>query len=216
MHTHAPMIGLSRQALVGLVLAALTLTACGSPSPAPGTGSTATAGSKWQDVSGTPTPADTSGPAIRCSWFGPAGQYDPTYCQRVVDDELGRTKLSSRQRAQAETAAEAVRAALDRMRFDCARPVTEECVAEQARRRMFPVTDSPEQMVDEIRQVLTTAGFTDIVVRPVGPADPAPRHAIVYAIPAGAACVVGYLDAGGRGGGRQQVLGTLPGGQCLP
>ncbi|MCM0673850.1 hypothetical protein NCC78_03895 [Micromonospora phytophila] len=101
------------------------------------------------------------------------------------------------------------------MRFDCARPVTEECVAEQARRRMFPATDSPEQMADQIRQVLTTAGFTDIVVRPAGPADPAPRHGIVYAVPAGAVCVVGYLDAGGRGGGQQQVVGTLPGGQCL-
>ena len=159
--------------------------------------------------------ADRSDPAIRCRWFGPAGQYDPTYCQRVVDDELRRSELTSKQRAEAGIAAEAVGAAIDRRRFDCAQPVTQECLAEQARRRMFPATDSPEQIADQIRQALTAAGFTDIVVRPAVPADPAPRQAIVYAVSAGEGCVVGYVDAGGRGGGQQQVLGALQHGQCL-
>ncbi|WP_074318196.1 hypothetical protein [Micromonospora cremea] len=125
-----------------------------------------------------------------------------------MDDELRRSKLTSSQRAEAETAAEAVGAAIDRVTFDCARPVTQECSAEQARRRMFPPTDNPEQTADQIRQTLAAAGFTDIVVRPAGPTDPAPRHAIVYAVSAGAGCVVGW-------GGQQKVLGALPHGQCL-
>lgn len=144
MRAQAPIIRGSRAALGGLLLATLIqLTACGSPSPTPGTGSTVTADSKWQDVPGAAAPADTSGPAIRCGWIGPAGQYDPIYCQRVVDDELGRSKLTPRQRAGAGATADEVGAAIDRMRFDCARPVTEECVAELARRRMQPATDSP-------------------------------------------------------------------------
>jgi hypothetical protein len=214
-HAQAPVIGSSRAALVGLVLAALTLSACAPPSSATGTGSTASAGSRRQGAFDPPIPADTSDPAILCSWAGLAGQDDPTYCQRVVDDEHRRSKLTSRQRAEAETAAETASAAIDRMKAGCAQPVSQECMAEQARRRMFPTTDNPEQTVDQIRRTLTAAGFTDIVVRPAGPADPAPRHAIVYAVGAGAGCVVGYLDAGGRSGGQQQVLGVLPHGQCL-
>ena len=196
------------------MLASLTLTACGSPSPAPGTGSTATADSKWHDVPGTPAPAGPSGRAIRCSWAGPAGQYDPTYCQRIVDDELRRSELTPGQRAEAGGAADAVGAAIDRMTFDCPQPITAQCAAEQARRRMQPATGSPEQIADRIRQALTAAGFADIVVRPAGPADPAPRDAIVYAVPTGAGCVLGHLDASGRGG-QQQVLGALAGGRCL-
>ncbi|WP_130337903.1 hypothetical protein [Micromonospora kangleipakensis] len=73
-----------------------------------------------------------------------------------------------------------------------------------------PATDNPEQIADQIRQTLTAAGFTDIVVRPAGPTDPAPRHAIVYAVSAGAGCVVGW------GSGQQQVLGALPGGHASP
>ena len=80
---------------------------------------------------------------------------------------------------------------------------------------MFPATNNPEPTTDQIRQTLTAAGFTDIVVRPAGPTDPAPRHAIVYAVSAGAGCVVGHLDASGRGGVQQRVLGALPGGRCL-
>jgi hypothetical protein len=147
--------------------------------------------------------------------LGPAGQYDPTYCQRVVDDERIRSKLTVEQRAEAEAAAEAVGRAIDRMTFRCAEPVTQECLAEQARRRSFPPTDNPEQATERVQRAITTAGYTDIVVRQAGPMDPAPRDAIVYAVRAGGGCVVGHLEAGGRGGGQRRVLGTLRNGQCL-
>ncbi|MCW3818502.1 hypothetical protein ONA91_29090 [Micromonospora sp. DR5-3] len=202
MHAHARVIVSSQAALVGLALVALTLTACGPLSSATRTGSTAT--------------PDTSGSATLCVRAGPAGQDDdPTYCQRVVDDELRRSKLTPRQRAEAEAAAEAVGAAIDRMTSDCPQPVTEECMAKQARQRLFPTADNPEQTVDQTRETLTAAGFTDVVVRPAGQVDPAPRHAIVYAVSTGAGCVVGHLGASGRGGAQQQVLGVLPHGRCL-
>lgn len=211
----APTIGFSRAVLAGLVLAALTLTACGSPPPTPGTGPTAIADPTSQDLSRAPAPPDPYASVIRCEWLGPAGQYDPTYCQRVMDDERIRSKLTVEQRAEGEAAAEAVGRAMDRMTFDCAEPVTQECLAEQARRRMFPPTDNPEQATDRVRRAITTAGYTDIVVRQAGPVDPAPRDAIVYAVRAGGGCVVGHLEAGGRGGGQRRVLGTLQNGQCL-
>ncbi|WP_089006366.1 hypothetical protein [Micromonospora viridifaciens] len=129
----------------------------------------------------------------------------------MADDELRRSKLTSRQRAEAEAVAEAVGAAIDRMTSDCPQPVTEECLAKQARQRLFPTADNPKQTVDQTRETLTAAGFSDVVVRPAGPADPAPRHAIVYAVSAGAGCVVGHLGASEQ----QQVLGVLPHGRCL-
>ncbi|MET8832763.1 hypothetical protein ABZV78_02430 [Micromonospora sp. NPDC004540] len=215
MDAQAPTIGFSRAVLAGLVLAALTLTACGSPPPTPGTGPTAIADPTSQDLSRTPAQPDPSASVIRCEWLGPAGQYDPTYCQRAVDDERIRSKLTVEQRAEAEAAAEAVGRAIDRMTFDCAAPVTQECLAEQARRRMFPPTDSPEQATDRVRRAITAAGYTDIVVRQAGSMDPAPRDTIVYAVRAGGGCVVGHLEAGGRGGGQRRVLGTLQNGQCL-
>ncbi|MFX0594369.1 hypothetical protein [Melissospora conviva] len=217
MRSQAPIIGRWRVALAELVVATLTLTACGPPSPAPHAGpdATAIADPAPQDVSPTPAEPGASATVTHCRWFGPAGQYDATYCQRVVDDERLRSKLTSDQRAEAGTTAEAVGAAIDQMGFGCPQPVSQECLAEQARRRMFPPTDNPEQVSDRIRQALGAAGFTNIVVRQTGPADPAPRDAIVYAVPAGRGCVIGHLDVHGRGGGQPQVLGTLPHGQCL-
>ncbi|MEV0426478.1 hypothetical protein [Micromonospora sp. NPDC050495] len=211
----APTIGSARPRLAGLVLAALMLAACGSPPPAPGIAPTAIAARTPQDASHTPAHPDPSASVIRCEWLGPAGRYDPAYCQRVVDDERIRRRLTVEQRAEAEAAAEAVGRAIDRMTFGCAEPVTQECLAEQARRRMFPPTDSPEQATDRVRRAISAAGYPDIDVRQAQPTDPAPRDAIVYAVRAGGGCVVGHLATGGRGGGQRRVLGTLPNGQCL-
>ncbi|MFU8876019.1 hypothetical protein [Micromonospora sp. SL4-19] len=203
-------------ASVMLVLASVTLVSCGSPSSTPSAESTAAADSKWQDASGSSQPAHASSRAISCSWAGPAGgQHDSTYCQRVVDDELRRSELTPDQRADAEAAVEAVVKAIDHLTFDCAQPVTEECLAEQARRRIMPATDRPARTVEQVRQALTVAGFADVTVRTAGQADPAPRDTIVYAVPIGTGCVVGHLAASGQGAGQQGVLGTLPDGRCL-
>ncbi|MEU8181483.1 hypothetical protein AB0B85_23315 [Micromonospora sp. NPDC049044] len=215
MHPQATVTGPAWAALVGLVLAGLALTACGSQASAPRGGSTASVPAPRQSDLDPPAPVDTSS-AVLCAGAGPAGGDDSlAYCQRVTDDKLRRGNLTSGQRAEAETAAAAVAAAVGRVTLECAEPVSQECLAQEARRRMFPATGSPEQTADRIQRALTAAGFTDIVVRPAGPADPAPRHAIVYAVRAGAGCVVGHLDGGGRSAGQPQAVGALPHGGCL-
>ncbi|WP_141910770.1 hypothetical protein [Micromonospora sp. A202] len=215
MHPQATVTGPARAALVGLVLAGLALTACGPQSSTPRSGSTASVPAQGQADLDPPAPVDTPS-AVLCGGAGPAGGDDDlAYCRRMMDDNLRRSNLTSGQRTEAETAADAVDAAIGRVTLECAAPVSQECLAEEARRRMFPATGSPEQTVDRIRRALTAAGFTDIVVRPAGPADPAPRHAIVYAVRAGAGCVVGHLDGGGRSAGRPQAVGALPHGRCL-
>ncbi|WP_285795580.1 hypothetical protein [Micromonospora sp. NBRC 107095] len=215
MHPQATVTGPARAALVGLVLSGLALTACGPQASAPRSGSTASAPAQGQGDHDSPAPVDTPS-ATLCSGAGPAGGDDVlAYCRRVTDDKLRRSNLTSGQRAEAETTADAVDAAIGQVTLECAEPVSQECLAEEARRRMFPATGSPEQTADRVRQALTAAGFTDIVVRPAGPADPAPRSAIVYAVRAGAGCVVGHLDGGGRSAGQPQAVGALPHGRCL-
>jgi hypothetical protein len=197
----APAIGPARAALAGLALAALTLTACGAPTPA--TAPTAAADPAAQDESRI------------CVWAVPAGRDDGTYCQRVMDDERRRNKLTAEQRAEAAAAAAAVGQAIGRMSFGCAEPVTGECLAQQARQRLFPPTGTPEQTIDRVRRTLAAAGYPDAVVRRAGPKDLASRDTIVYAVRAGGGCVVGTVAADGRGGGETRVLGTLPHGRCL-
>jgi hypothetical protein len=68
---------------------------------------------------------------------------------------------------------------------------------------------------EDIRRALSTAGFPGAIVRPARANDPAPDGSIVYAVDAGAACVIGYRDARGFGGG-PNLVGTLPDGTCLP
>ncbi|MGC5020341.1 hypothetical protein [Micromonospora sp. DT47] len=173
------------------------------------------AASKWGDPQPAPQPAGTGNgeDTILCTWFGPVGEDDPTYCDRVVSDTVRRTRLTARQRADAEARADAVEAAIDRHGDRCA-PMTGECAAEQARRRLFP-PPSADQVIVEVRRALEDAGFAGAIVRSAGSVDPAPRNTIVYGIPIGDACLVGYLHGSGSGGKDPQPLGALPGGQCL-
>ncbi len=68
--------------------------------------------------------------------------------------------------------------------------------------------------VDAVRRSLDDAGFPGATVRIARGDDPAPRGAIVFAVPLDGACYVGYRRTL-RGGGVAGVVGPVRGGGCL-
>jgi hypothetical protein len=65
-----------------------------------------------------------------------------------------------------------------------------------------------------VRLSLDRAGFPGSVVRIAGNDDPAPRGSILFGVPIGDACLVGFLQSV-RGGGSYALYGRLPDGRCL-
>lgn len=63
-----------------------------------------------------------------------------------------------------------------------------------------------------LARALRDAGFPNATVRMARPGDPAPVGSVLYAVPVGSACILGY-DQGG--GGSVNVVGRLLGGRCL-
>jgi hypothetical protein len=65
-----------------------------------------------------------------------------------------------------------------------------------------------------IRLSFDRAGFPGATVRIAGGADPAPRGSIVFGVPVGDACFVGFVYSL-QGGGSYALSGRLPDGSCL-
>ncbi|MEV4535234.1 hypothetical protein AB0J82_15525 [Asanoa sp. NPDC049518] len=133
----------------------------------------------------------TAGPS-RCAYNRPANATgDP--CRPRPPDGPARATLTAAERASAEPA----------------RTIAERAVASALR---CPTCASAEPA--DVRAALTAAGFPDAVARPARADDPAPPGTIVYAVPAGAACVLGYYDPS-TGSQRLQIQGSLYQGHCL-
>ena len=62
-------------------------------------------------------------------------------------------------------------------------------------------------------RALQRLGYVDAIVRVATPDDPAPDGALVYAIPFGDTCTIGYVEFARPG--HEEVLGLLPEGRCL-
>ncbi|GIH21571.1 hypothetical protein Raf01_97430 [Rugosimonospora africana] len=80
------------------------------------------------------------------------------------------------------------------------------------------VVPDPGEPLDpqHVEQALLTAGYQDAVVRLAASEDPVPRGALLYAVPLGNACIIGYQNLQtGTGAGSQGVVGTLPDHTCL-
>ncbi|MEV0155966.1 hypothetical protein AB0H57_19790 [Micromonospora sp. NPDC050686] len=195
--------------LVGVALLARTQTPS-TPASWSDASATPAVGDKWADVAATPSTT-----TIRCTWFGPANQYDDGYCDRMAADAARRRPLAEPDRAAAQAKAKQITAALRRPTVDCAQLSEEDCLARQARQRMFALAESPEQLADRIRGSLRNAGLPEVTVRPAGPEDPAPRDAVIFAVPVGVACLLGYVHPR-RKGDETRVVGELPEGGCLP
>jgi hypothetical protein len=68
--------------------------------------------------------------------------------------------------------------------------------------------------VTALRRSFEDSGFPGATVRIARADDPAPRGAIVFGVPLGDACFVGYQNSL-HGGGGEQLAGRLPGDRCL-
>ncbi|WP_460846306.1 hypothetical protein [Phytohabitans suffuscus] len=124
------------------------------------------------------------------------------HCRRIADDRAARTPLSSVDQTDATRFAERLRAAFETHLGAQCQDGIDACV--------FPQPPTAESL----RAALDKAALPGPVVRQVRITDPAPLGATIYAIRAGAGCVVGWVQAGA--GGSPQVVGRLPGGTCLP
>jgi hypothetical protein len=108
------------------------------------------------------------------------------YCDRLDEIEVGRRALNAEQWAAASAVARSIREALAGAPSD-ARP-------------------------NDIARLLLDAGYSGTVVRKARESDPGPPGSIVYGVPAGPACVIGYRAPGASG---EIPAGTLPNRTCL-
>ncbi|WP_326549774.1 hypothetical protein [Micromonospora sp. NBC_01813] len=122
------------------------------------------------------------------------------YCERIAEDLGRRTPLTDDERVAAQPRRQAVLDSFVRqLGADCGGPL-EHC--------RLPVT-TPEA----VRQALIAAGFNDPAVRPARFTDPAPAGAILYAVRAGRACLLGYVRS--ETATPPLIVGRLPDDTCL-
>jgi hypothetical protein len=122
------------------------------------------------------------------------------YCRRIAEDLGRRAPLADGDRAAAQPLRQTlVDGFVRELGADCHGPI-EPCLL-----RATP----PEA----VRRALIASGFVDPVVRPAGFTDPAPVGAVLYAVPAGHACLLGHVQPGTAA--PPLVVGPLSDGACL-
>jgi hypothetical protein len=145
-------------------------------------------------IDATPTASRSLFVALHCS-----GEV----CDRIVNDLVRRTPLADADRLAGQHAVLAVLLALPReTEADCP------ALADYCLIRYRPA--EPDQVADD----LAAAGYAGATVRTARGDDPAPAGAVVFAVPVGPACLVGY-HAADTGPSDIQVAGQLPDGTCL-
>ncbi|WFE26335.1 hypothetical protein O7623_23805 [Solwaraspora sp. WMMD791] len=123
------------------------------------------------------------------------------YCERIAEDLGRRAPLTDDERVAAQPRRQALLDGFVRqLGADCGGPL-EHC--------RLPVT-TPEA----VRQALIAAGFNEPVVRPARFTDPAPAGAILYAVRAGRACLLGHVRS--ETAAPPLIVGRLPDDACLP
>jgi hypothetical protein len=139
-------------------------------------------------------------------------------CAKLARDVAGRTPLTAAQRAAGEQVATQIWAALATasLSSDPARCVPPTAVGRAPPPCRYVPAAPTDADVERARRALAGAGFTDAVVRLARADDPAPPGALLYAVSAGDACVLGYQqDGNGTGYGSHLVVGRLSTGECL-
>jgi hypothetical protein len=141
--------------------------------------------------------------AIACAGTGDA-------CERMAADIARRARLSDQERAAGDAVATTVRRALPPLSIS---GHVDRCATTPGGPCRW-VGDPPTAAdVDQVRAALLAAGFREVTVRLARHDDVAPAGALLYAVTAGPACVVGW-EQGPTGSAF--VAGQLPAGGCLP
>ncbi|MDG4773345.1 hypothetical protein [Solwaraspora sp. WMMD792] len=122
------------------------------------------------------------------------------YCDRIAEDLGRRTPLTDDERVAAQPRRQTLLDGFVReLGADCPGPL-EHC--------RLPATTP-----DAVRQALVASGFNDPAVRPARFTDPAPAGAILYAVPVGHACLLGYVRS--ETAAPPLIVGRLPDDVCL-
>jgi hypothetical protein len=146
-------------------------------------------------TSGEPAPSSST-QLLACAEIAPSDGY----CERLADDLAARGPLTRIDRATGERFAGDLRAVFEG-------ELGARCAAEGR----FCVFAEPPT-AEALRAALVAAGFSG-PVRPARYTDPAPAGAIVYGVRAGAACLVGWVEAGSAP--MPQAVGRRQDGSCL-
>jgi hypothetical protein len=132
----------------------------------------------------------------------------PNFCQYLAHEMARRTQLSGADYQQA------ARAELDVSQVvHSAQPVRgQQCLTNTPLKpgapcRVVPDSGAPTDP-RPVEQALLAAGYRGAVVRLATSSDPIPRGALLYGVPVGNACILGY-------NGGQGVVGMLPDHSCL-
>jgi hypothetical protein len=138
------------------------------------------------------------------------GRLVSDFCDRLGADTLSRSALTAEDMATASRLGAAATAAIDLQRHDvCVQPSGQPSNGEASGPCMVM---SVQMSVDEVSRALRQADFKDVIVRIAQDTDPAPAGSVLYSVPVGNACLVGYVSQQTRA----RVVGQLPGGTCLP
>ncbi|WP_433059192.1 hypothetical protein [Dactylosporangium sp. CS-033363] len=154
---------------------------------------------------------------VGCMQFGT----DKDYCDRFIDDVVRRSDLSQEQRDVLEPDAKRAREAASSPAL-CGDPDRGVVNRQFAQCMSLPSTGSGRggariptpADAEAIRLALERAGFPGAVVRVARDDDPAPHGTILFGVPIGTACLLGYQSAGSGGGG-YSLQGHLPDGSCV-
>jgi hypothetical protein len=146
------------------------------------------------------------------------GSGDKDYCDRFIDDIARRDDLTQEQRDALEADAKRAQAAASDpgQCRDQTRGLQNRQLAQCTALSSGRTADHPPTAADAeaIRLALERAGFPGAVARVARDNDPAPHGTILYGVPLGDACLLGYQSANSGGGG-WSLQGHLPDGACV-
>jgi hypothetical protein len=129
-------------------------------------------------------------------------------CQRVSEDFIRRSPLTSTQTAQVTARATTV----DQLLHQWPTP-SPSCLSYPGPCALVYPMPGPTELA-WAKAALVSAGFTAVVVRFARADDPAPAGALLVAVAAGPGCVIGLRD--GRQAWQTRIGGSFPDGSCLP
>ncbi|GLY70779.1 hypothetical protein [Amycolatopsis taiwanensis] len=150
----------------------------------------------------------TAGRAVARGYACGGDRSDPdlgNMCERQVRDYARRSELTTQQQAEITGATARLQSWFPQL------PQQLKCDVGTGRCQVqFDPID--ETYVAAARSAVARAGYPNAVMRLARPDDPAPTGSLVYGIPVGSGCTVGYLNSGGA---TYHVVGPLPEGTCL-
>jgi hypothetical protein len=145
-----------------------------------------------------------SAPTARPSVYAVLLHCSGDVCDRLIEDLIRRTPLTDAERTTAQHSVPAIAQLLSQENELHCPTAGDACVV-----RYLPADP------DQVREALAAAGHPDAIVRVARANDPAPTGAVVFAVPIGPACLLGY-HAPDTGPSDVRVEGQLPEGVCLP